>query len=279
METLFFATCSAAGIERSDLYLAWDFTVASERQPDRADAAHPRRRLRALGDTDLADGVVQGQLAGADQIDHGHRDRRGEDPRIARKVKGNVTVPCYLTRRLRARGSTFNYATGPVPTLDRAAAAAAGTTPRPSPSMHPAPTVDRDPATDRARPRSTATACSAPRARSTRQRPARWPTSTGSMFLRDRLVRVRDRRTSRTSLAILQDVSHFPLLGRRHPAGLPQLPLPRPGDDPPGRLRRQTRLPGRGRRPAGHRHRASSSTTATARAASSAAASPRSRPT
>ena len=41
-----FRTLRHAGIERRDLYLAWDFTVASERSLAEPHAAHPRRRLR-----------------------------------------------------------------------------------------------------------------------------------------------------------------------------------------------------------------------------------------
>ena len=40
------ASCRSAGVGRHDLFLTWDFTVASTPQPHRAGAAHPRRRLR-----------------------------------------------------------------------------------------------------------------------------------------------------------------------------------------------------------------------------------------
>ena len=56
------------------------------------------------------------------------------------------------------------------------------------------------------------------------------------------------RRTCRTSATILNDLSRFPTLTDRLPAGDPQLPLPRPPDDPPATgfdsdppLRRQDR--------------------------------------
>ena len=45
MESIF-TTLAAAGVARNDLYLAWDFTVASARNIDRASALDPRRRLR-----------------------------------------------------------------------------------------------------------------------------------------------------------------------------------------------------------------------------------------
>ena len=39
--------CAEAGIKRRNLYLAWDFTVSSDREHRRAHALHPQRRLRA----------------------------------------------------------------------------------------------------------------------------------------------------------------------------------------------------------------------------------------
>ena len=59
MESIF-GTLEDAGIERGDLYLAWDFTVASERNLTEK-VLHIRDDAFAqLGDTDLADRRVQG---------------------------------------------------------------------------------------------------------------------------------------------------------------------------------------------------------------------------
>jgi len=56
-----FKTLQKAHIKRKDLYLAWDFTVASD-QNIAGRMLHIRNDAFAqLGDTDLADGVVQGQ--------------------------------------------------------------------------------------------------------------------------------------------------------------------------------------------------------------------------
>jgi hypothetical protein len=59
MESIF-RKLRKAGIGRRSLYLAWDFTVASERNLTER-ALHLRDDAFALlGDTDLADGQIQG---------------------------------------------------------------------------------------------------------------------------------------------------------------------------------------------------------------------------
>ena len=50
MESIF-RTLWQAGIPRHDLYLAWDFTVSSERNLTAARAVDPQRRLRASSAT------------------------------------------------------------------------------------------------------------------------------------------------------------------------------------------------------------------------------------
>ncbi len=141
-----FKTLGAAGIAREDLYLAWDFTVASReslagRALDMRDDA-----FEQLGDTDLADLEVQGTapqfvqnpdldddaVDGLDGIDTdpvpklfdfgdfdglreyppcsagaGPECEQGESDQTARRVTGQITVPCYLNAPgcPRARGS------------------------------------------------------------------------------------------------------------------------------------------------------------------------------
>ena len=92
MESIF-ATLEAAGIGRSDLYLAWDFTVASERNLTER-ALHVRDdAFAALGDTDLGDLHIQGDApawtitAVTDRPDEG----------TLRRVEGTIAVPSYLT--------------------------------------------------------------------------------------------------------------------------------------------------------------------------------------
>ena len=59
-----FDKLEAAGIERDDLYLAWDFTVASERNLSERALSIRDDAFAQLGDTDLADLEVQGQTPG-----------------------------------------------------------------------------------------------------------------------------------------------------------------------------------------------------------------------
>ena len=87
-----------AGVKRSNLYLAWDFTVASDENIAER-LLHIRNDAFAeLGDTDLADGVVQGTTPPfeVDTVDD------NPDPEVARRVQGTFTVPCYLTNNCEA---------------------------------------------------------------------------------------------------------------------------------------------------------------------------------
>jgi hypothetical protein len=106
-----FDTLAQAGIARKDLYLAWDFTVASERNLSER-ALHIRNdAFAALGDTNLADLRVQGsspQFTVTGVTDY----TPAEDNRIARQVTGNFTVPCYLNAAGCPPGSKFAYAPG-----------------------------------------------------------------------------------------------------------------------------------------------------------------------
>jgi hypothetical protein len=81
-----------AGIRRSNLYLAWDFTVASD-DNIAARALHMRNSaFGLLGDDDMGDGSVAGDAPSfavtATDVP--------ADPQIARRVTGTFTVPCYL---------------------------------------------------------------------------------------------------------------------------------------------------------------------------------------
>lgn len=83
----------AAGIGRADLALAWDFTVASERNLSER-ALHIRDDAFArLGDGDLADHDVDG-AAPAYEITS---VTEHPDADTLRRIEGTVTVPSYLT--------------------------------------------------------------------------------------------------------------------------------------------------------------------------------------
>jgi hypothetical protein len=112
MEELF-ATLKASGIRRSNLYLAWDFTVASERNLSERALAIRDDAFEQLGDTDLDDLQVEpGSSSPAFTITDSTDFSVAEDSRIAREVVGTVTVPSYLDAPGCPPGSRFLLAPG-----------------------------------------------------------------------------------------------------------------------------------------------------------------------
>ncbi len=84
-----------AHIARNSLYLAWDFTVASQ-QNIAARVLHMRDDAFAqLGDTKLGDETVQGDPPKF-KVTEVKNLSPAENPDIGREVNGTVTVPCYL---------------------------------------------------------------------------------------------------------------------------------------------------------------------------------------
>ncbi len=107
-ESRIFPVLRRAGIQRSRLYEAWDFTVESRRSLT-AQMLHIRDDAFAqLGDTNLADGTVQGQ-APPFQVTGVQDFTPDQNPRLLREVTGTFTVPCYLTSASCAIGGGFNY--------------------------------------------------------------------------------------------------------------------------------------------------------------------------
>ena len=144
MESLF-ATLGKAKIARNDLYLAWDFTVASERNLSERMLSIRDRAFAELGDTNLADLQVAGaspqfevnpdlpdnmpsQIPGDVREVDGITNfapcsagatpacEAGESDRLVRIVRGRVLVPCFLATPECAEGGTFVYATDGEPT-------------------------------------------------------------------------------------------------------------------------------------------------------------------
>lgn len=102
-----FRALKKAGVKRGNLYLAWDFTVASERSLT-GRMLHIRDDAFAmLGDRLLKDLEVSGQSPTV-SIDSVTDLTPAEDDRIARKVEGKITVPCYLTNGC-APGGSFKF--------------------------------------------------------------------------------------------------------------------------------------------------------------------------
>jgi hypothetical protein len=88
-----FSKLGAAGIERSSLYLAWDFTVASDENNTGRELSMRNAAFSALGDNNLADGVVEGTSPTFTVTKVENEPNPGQ---IARRVKGTVVVPCFL---------------------------------------------------------------------------------------------------------------------------------------------------------------------------------------
>ena len=103
-----FKTLAKAKVSRSSLYLAWDFTIASERNLSERALSMRNRSFSALGDSNLADGKVAGK-APAYKIDKIEDYSTAQSTRIARQITGHVTVPCFLTKGC-ATGGTMSYA-------------------------------------------------------------------------------------------------------------------------------------------------------------------------
>ncbi len=122
-----FADLAKAKIARGDLYLAWDFTVASERSLSERMLGIRDQAFAALGDRNLADRRIAGR-APAFTVDppsatFASEDgtwtyapcdpdgcKPGQDDKVARRVTGTITVPCYLNRPACPPGSRFHYA-------------------------------------------------------------------------------------------------------------------------------------------------------------------------
>jgi hypothetical protein len=88
-----FSKLQAARIKRSSLYLAWDFTVASDQNNTGRELAMRNAAFSQLGDNNLADGIVQGTSPTFTVTETENNPNPGE---IARRVKGNFVVPCFL---------------------------------------------------------------------------------------------------------------------------------------------------------------------------------------
>jgi hypothetical protein len=88
-----FKTLHKAGIDRKDLYLAWDFTVASDQNNAGRELAMRDDAFAQLGDTDLSDLSPQGSSPTFEVTSIEEEPNPGQ---IARRVKGNLAVPCYL---------------------------------------------------------------------------------------------------------------------------------------------------------------------------------------
>jgi hypothetical protein len=116
-----FPQLRTARINVSSLYLAWDFTVASEKGLSEPILSMRDDALAKLGDTTPGDGVVNGNAPQVVvnttpctvTIGVPPAECTGEssDPRVLTHVDGYVVVPCYLNAPNCPPGSRFQYAT------------------------------------------------------------------------------------------------------------------------------------------------------------------------
>jgi hypothetical protein len=93
-----FDTLRDAGVKRHKLYLAWDFTVASN-ENIAGRLLHMRDQSFAeLGDTNLADLQVPNDSDAPEfQVTNVTSFTPGENARMARRVQGTFEVPCWMT--------------------------------------------------------------------------------------------------------------------------------------------------------------------------------------
>ena len=105
-----FKALKKAGIRRSDLYLAWDFTVASNENNYGRVLSMRDRAFAELGDTTMADGLEQGQPP-AFAVTPGQVNNVN-GPQIRRVIRGTFTVPCFLTEGCEPGGVMERNASG-----------------------------------------------------------------------------------------------------------------------------------------------------------------------
>lgn len=105
-----FADLAAAGIERKSLYLAWDFTVASTENLTGRMLSIRDRAFAELGDTNLTDGIVQGDAPEftVTSVTDYTGNQTGPGVENIRTIKGTFQVPCFLNQPGCPSGSTFN---------------------------------------------------------------------------------------------------------------------------------------------------------------------------
>jgi hypothetical protein len=106
-----FRTLAEAGIDRDDLYRAWDFTVASRRNLSERMLHIRDDAFGQLGDTNLADLKVEGSPPRF-HVQKVTDFTTDQSKQIARRVEGKVEVPCYLDQPNCPPGSQFRYLPG-----------------------------------------------------------------------------------------------------------------------------------------------------------------------
>ena len=102
-----------AGIKRSSLYLAWDFTVASDENIAERMLAIRDDAFAELGDEDLDDQSVAGEAPEFD-VTSVENFTIAPGPGLTRRVLGTFEVPCYLAPNCNP-GGTFDLGPDSLP--------------------------------------------------------------------------------------------------------------------------------------------------------------------
>jgi hypothetical protein len=103
------STLQGDGVPRANLYMAWDFTVASEHSIAGRALALRNNALAALGDTTPGDGVIDGS-APTFHITSVEDNPANLPANTLRQIDGELTnVPCYLANGNCHVGTTLNF--------------------------------------------------------------------------------------------------------------------------------------------------------------------------
>ncbi len=115
MESLIDTLTSDANVKRKSLYMAWDFTVASQDSVTGRATTIRDDAFARLGDTDLANRTIEGDppdfditgvLNPGDAVPPGDRSLPDQ---IERRVYGTISVPCYLDQDGCPPGAEFAH--------------------------------------------------------------------------------------------------------------------------------------------------------------------------
>jgi hypothetical protein len=115
-----FKTLGKAKVDRGDLYLAWDFTVASTRNLSERMLSIRDDGLAQLGDTTPGDGLRQGHaptftITNVTDFPLTPVPTTGRGVQDIRTVEGTITVPCYLNQAGCPSGSRFTLGPNGLP--------------------------------------------------------------------------------------------------------------------------------------------------------------------
>ncbi len=114
---------SRAGFSRKSLYMAWDFTVASQKSITGRALEIRDDAFSRLGDTNLADRVISGESPSFEILGYCDKYEEGGGPNcgggafrpdpgadFVRVIEGRLTnVPCYLNQNGCDPGATFDF--------------------------------------------------------------------------------------------------------------------------------------------------------------------------